>query len=259
MCGIKENIKHKGDTNMPSWVKGKKDEELWDKAKAIVTKEYKLTEKDGEKFWKLVTGVYKKSGGEVDSNESTQVAVRSSGSILEGLAKVKVFESGSFLDNFKKYPDLTISKFEQKKDILWIYLTLKSKNMTQGYAFGELEEVKKGQVKAYFDGMLLGTYETRTEAKKAIKDRLSEELSKIEADKKITLPDSLWSKVSEMSMYDFEEALDSLENQESSKRKELASLLDSKDKEKNKNKIEAVKKELETLSDKRRKLIASLD
>lgn len=50
---------------MPNWVQGKKDEDLWKKAQLIVTKEYNLTDKDGSKYWKLVTGVYKKSGGEV--------------------------------------------------------------------------------------------------------------------------------------------------------------------------------------------------
>jgi hypothetical protein len=51
--------------NMPKWVKGDKNEELWAKAQTIVKNEYSLTEKDGDKFWKLVVGVYKKSGGEV--------------------------------------------------------------------------------------------------------------------------------------------------------------------------------------------------
>jgi hypothetical protein len=50
---------------MPSWVKTEKDEELWSKAKKIVKKEYNLSEDDGENFWKLVTGVYKRSGGTI--------------------------------------------------------------------------------------------------------------------------------------------------------------------------------------------------
>ena len=49
---------------MPSWLKGKRNEELWSKAQEIVKKEYDKTEKD-DGFWALVTGVYKKSGGTI--------------------------------------------------------------------------------------------------------------------------------------------------------------------------------------------------
>jgi len=49
---------------MPSWVK---NEDKWAKAKEIVKKEYDLSEKDGDKFWKLVAGVYKQMGGKVAS------------------------------------------------------------------------------------------------------------------------------------------------------------------------------------------------
>lgn len=42
-----------------------KDEELWEKAKKIVKDQYNLSEKDGEKFWKLVMGVYKQGGGKL--------------------------------------------------------------------------------------------------------------------------------------------------------------------------------------------------
>lgn len=45
---------------MPAFVK---DEELWEKAKEIVRKQYKKSEKDGDEFWRLVTGVYKQAGG----------------------------------------------------------------------------------------------------------------------------------------------------------------------------------------------------
>lgn len=45
---------------MPNFVL---DDDLWEKAKKIVRKEYGLSEKDGEEFWKLVTGVYKQGGG----------------------------------------------------------------------------------------------------------------------------------------------------------------------------------------------------
>lgn len=50
---------------MPSWIKGKDNEEKWEKAKEIVKKQYSLTEDDGEDFWKLVVGVYKRMGGEI--------------------------------------------------------------------------------------------------------------------------------------------------------------------------------------------------
>ena len=47
---------------MPNFIK---DEELWERAKKIVKKQYKLSEKDGDKFWKLVMGVYKQGGGKM--------------------------------------------------------------------------------------------------------------------------------------------------------------------------------------------------
>lgn len=66
---------------MPSWVR---DESKWEKAKDIVKKEYKLTEEDGEEFWKLVTGVYKRMGGEIKkANEGLN-------SIIEMLATRRV-------------------------------------------------------------------------------------------------------------------------------------------------------------------------
>ena len=43
---------------MPAFIKTKREEELWARAKRIVTKEYKLTEGDGDKFWRLVNGIY---------------------------------------------------------------------------------------------------------------------------------------------------------------------------------------------------------
>lgn len=47
---------------MPSWVK---NEDKWARAKEIVEQEYSLTEKDGDKYWQLVTGVYKKMKGQM--------------------------------------------------------------------------------------------------------------------------------------------------------------------------------------------------
>lgn len=47
---------------MPRTINGQKvDEAKWEKAKEIVTKQYKLT--DGDKFYSLVTAVYKKMMG----------------------------------------------------------------------------------------------------------------------------------------------------------------------------------------------------
>lgn len=51
---------------MPSFIKTPKDEERWEKAKELVRKQYGKTEKDGEEFWRLVTGVYKQAGGHVE-------------------------------------------------------------------------------------------------------------------------------------------------------------------------------------------------
>ena len=50
---------------MPAWIQTEHDENLWEKAKEIVKKEYRLTEKDGYKFWVSVTGMYKKIGGKI--------------------------------------------------------------------------------------------------------------------------------------------------------------------------------------------------
>lgn len=54
---------------MPSWVK---NEDKWAKAKEIVKEEYNLSEKDEDKFWKLVAGVYKQMGGKVGSTRLKQ-------------------------------------------------------------------------------------------------------------------------------------------------------------------------------------------
>jgi len=48
---------------MPSFVKTEKDEELWNKAKEIVQKEYNKSESDGDDYWRLVTGIYKRMVG----------------------------------------------------------------------------------------------------------------------------------------------------------------------------------------------------
>jgi hypothetical protein len=50
---------------MPGFIKTGRDEELWQKAKGIVEKEYSKTEADGDEYWKLVTAVYKKAGGSI--------------------------------------------------------------------------------------------------------------------------------------------------------------------------------------------------
>ena len=50
---------------MPKFVKTERDEHLWEKAKEIVKKQYGKTEEDGDEFWALVTGVYKKAGGHI--------------------------------------------------------------------------------------------------------------------------------------------------------------------------------------------------
>lgn len=47
---------------MPSWIKTKKDEEKWEKAKNIIKKQYNIDEND-ESFWPLVTTIYKEIGG----------------------------------------------------------------------------------------------------------------------------------------------------------------------------------------------------
>lgn len=45
---------------MPSFIQ---DEHKWEKAKEVVRKEYGLNENDGDSFWALVMGVYKKMKG----------------------------------------------------------------------------------------------------------------------------------------------------------------------------------------------------
>ena len=44
----------------------------YEKCRKIVEKEYNLTEDDGEKYWKLVTGTYKKSGGEIHHEKTNE-------------------------------------------------------------------------------------------------------------------------------------------------------------------------------------------
>ncbi len=70
---------------MPSWVK---DEDKWEKSKEIVKKQYNLSEKDEEDFWKLVTGVYKKMGGEIRSPKEGSVIIN----------KVNINENRMFFD-----------------------------------------------------------------------------------------------------------------------------------------------------------------
>jgi len=45
------------------------DEDKWNKAKEIVHKEYGKTESDGDHYWELVMGVYKKAGGTIKKSE----------------------------------------------------------------------------------------------------------------------------------------------------------------------------------------------
>lgn len=51
-------------SDLPSWVK---DEDKWEKAKEVVKKEYGLSEDDGDHFWALVAGVYKRMKGRIKS------------------------------------------------------------------------------------------------------------------------------------------------------------------------------------------------
>jgi hypothetical protein len=39
-------------------VQTERDEHLWQRAKEIVTQEYGLTEEDGERYWRLVMGIF---------------------------------------------------------------------------------------------------------------------------------------------------------------------------------------------------------
>jgi len=45
---------------MPSFIKSKRDEMLWQRAKDIVAKQYNLTKEDGDKYYQLVAGIWKK-------------------------------------------------------------------------------------------------------------------------------------------------------------------------------------------------------
>lgn len=51
---------------MPHWVQ---DEDKWEKAKEVVKDQYGKDEDDGDDFWKLVTGVYKKMGGGIKGED----------------------------------------------------------------------------------------------------------------------------------------------------------------------------------------------
>jgi len=39
-------------------VRTERDEHLWERAKEIVTQEYGLTEEDGDRYWRLVMGIF---------------------------------------------------------------------------------------------------------------------------------------------------------------------------------------------------------
>jgi hypothetical protein len=39
-------------------VRTERDEHLWQRAKEIVTQEYGLTEEDGDRYWRLVMGIF---------------------------------------------------------------------------------------------------------------------------------------------------------------------------------------------------------
>jgi hypothetical protein len=39
-------------------VRTERDEYLWQRAKEIVTQEYGLTEEDGDRYWRLVMGIF---------------------------------------------------------------------------------------------------------------------------------------------------------------------------------------------------------
>lgn len=45
---------------MPAWVK---DDDLWERAKGIVRREYRDVPEGSDRFWRLVTGAYKQAGG----------------------------------------------------------------------------------------------------------------------------------------------------------------------------------------------------
>jgi hypothetical protein len=72
---------------MPEFVRTEKDEKLWEKAKEIVKKQYGKTEADGDEFWALVTGVYKRAGGRV-GGDSVRKSV--SGARLIPLSELEI-------------------------------------------------------------------------------------------------------------------------------------------------------------------------
>lgn len=39
-------------------VRTERDEHLWERAKEIVTQQYGLTEEDGDRYWRLVMGIF---------------------------------------------------------------------------------------------------------------------------------------------------------------------------------------------------------
>jgi hypothetical protein len=45
---------------LPAFVKTKRDEKLWDKAKRIVEEEYGRSESDGDRFYRLATSIFKR-------------------------------------------------------------------------------------------------------------------------------------------------------------------------------------------------------
>jgi len=110
-----------------------KDEEKWEKAKDAVIKEYHMSEKNGDQYWRLVMGVYKKMKGTFneDSNMTTIGEILSEatsptaskrkkieGLVIDTLEKMDKsgYNGNRYKDFFKSMSDAQFTKF--MKDFL---------------------------------------------------------------------------------------------------------------------------------------------
>lgn len=97
---------------MPAWVK---DEEKWGKAKKIVQKQYDLNEKDGEDFWKLVTEVYKKMGGEIRKGDSVKESILTSKSLIFRIDEIGMIFDMNKMSNAAQARGLSLQDFLEKE------------------------------------------------------------------------------------------------------------------------------------------------
>lgn len=95
-------LKETENKKPPKWVA---DNDKWQKARAIVKDRYGKTEDDGEDFWKVVTGIYKKMKGRIykstnESGEAVAVDIASDGPAQEMYYPYRISTLAEYLAQF---------------------------------------------------------------------------------------------------------------------------------------------------------------